>query len=148
VHLLKRHSTPVRTHCHADVCESGITYLVLTYVKFLIRLFQVVGGIVPKPEKLKCLLHYFRRVCTRGKYTVKYFSLFATYNFLILLMQFYKACKISVAQLYFTKYSAFKILKLNFMHSYQTPGCSAMSEELTNTTIWCDVVGSSFFLRR
>lgn len=30
------------------------------------RLYQAAGGIVPKPEKLKCLLHYFRRVCTRA----------------------------------------------------------------------------------
>ncbi|KDR17705.1 Poly(ADP-ribose) glycohydrolase [Zootermopsis nevadensis] len=30
------------------------------------RLFQMHGGIVPKPEKLKCLLHYFRRVCTKA----------------------------------------------------------------------------------
>jgi poly(ADP-ribose) glycohydrolase len=30
------------------------------------KLFQITGGTVPKPEKLKCLLHYFRRVCTKA----------------------------------------------------------------------------------
>ncbi|XP_023719599.1 poly(ADP-ribose) glycohydrolase isoform X2 [Cryptotermes secundus] len=30
------------------------------------RLFQAAEGAVPKPEKLKCLLHYFRRVCSRA----------------------------------------------------------------------------------
>jgi hypothetical protein len=55
---------------NVGVCGNGIPYLVLTHVDFVIRLFNLAGGIVPKPEKLKCLLHYFRRVCTRGKYSL------------------------------------------------------------------------------
>jgi hypothetical protein len=68
---------------YVTVYENGIPYLVVTHADFVIRLFQIDGGIVPKPEKLKCLLHYFRRVCTKGKFSLSIHSGLELFRFLM-----------------------------------------------------------------